>query len=130
MTTNEDIKRLREEHETRVWRTFLWAIGLCLCAVILPLFSALGYFKPQAEPLGQWFARSGAAMTVIAVFAQFKAASIATMIQGSTFGESWAFYHKYKRRQAFATRLSLVLVILGAMVWGYRDLLFPLPHAG
>jgi hypothetical protein len=61
MTTNHDIKRLREEHETRVWRTFLWAIGLCLCAVILPLFSALGFFKPQAEPLGQWFARSGAA---------------------------------------------------------------------
>jgi hypothetical protein len=130
MTTNQDIERLRKEHEARVWRTFLWAYGLCLCAVILPLFSTLGIFKPQAEPLGQWFARSGAMMTVLAVFAQFKAASIATMIAGSAFGESWAFYHKYKRRQAFAARLSLVLVIIGAIVWGYGDLLFPLPDVG
>ena len=40
--TNQDIERLRTEHETRVWRTFLWACGLCLCAVILPLLSMLG----------------------------------------------------------------------------------------
>jgi hypothetical protein len=128
--TDQDVERLRTEHETRVWRAFLWAYGLCLCAVILPLFSTLGIFKPQAEPLGQWFARSGAMMTVIAVFAQFKAASIATMIQGRAFGESWEFYRKYKRRQAFAAGLSLVLVVLGTIVWGYGDLLFPLPHAG
>ena len=89
--TNQDIERLRREHEARVWRAFLWAYGLCLCAVIPSLFSMLGIFKPQAEPLGQWFARSGAMMTVIAVFAQFRAANIATMIQGRAFGESWSF---------------------------------------
>ena len=123
--TNQDIERLRREHEARVWRAFLWAYGLCLCAVIPSLFSMLGIFKPQAEPLGQWFARSGAMMTVIAVFAQFRAANIATMIQGRAFGESWEFYHKYKHRQAVAAVLSLVLVVLGTIVWGYGDLLFP-----
>ena len=43
--TNQDIKKLREEHEARVWRTFLWAIGLCACAILPPLFSMLGCFK-------------------------------------------------------------------------------------
>jgi hypothetical protein len=123
--TDQDIKRLREEHEKRVWRAFLWACGLCLCAAILPLFSMLGIFKPRAEPLGQWFARSGAMMTVIAVFAQFRAASIATMILGSAYGESREFYHTYKRRQAAVAVVSLVLVVIGTVVWGYGDLLFP-----
>jgi hypothetical protein len=127
--TAQEVERLRREHEGRVCRAFLWAFGLCLCAVIPPLFSTLGIFTPQAEPLGQWFARSGAMMTVIAVFAQFKAASIATMIQGRAFGGSWGFYHKYKRRQTIVAVLSLVLVLIGTIVWGYGDLLFPLPHA-
>jgi hypothetical protein len=51
--------------------------------------------------------------------AQFKAASIATMIQGGAYGESRAFYRKYKRRQTIVTGLSLVLVVIGTFVWGY-----------
>jgi hypothetical protein len=123
--TAQEVERLRREHEGRVWRAFLWSYGLCLCAVIPPLFSTLGIFKPQAEPLGQWFARSGAMMTVIAVFAQFKAASIATMIQGRAFGESWAFYRKYKRRQTIVAVLSLVLVVIGTIVWGIWGFAIP-----
>ena len=67
-------------------------------------------------------------MTVIAVFAQFKATSITTMIQGRTYGESREFYRKYKCRQTIVAVLSLVLVVLGTIVWGYGDLLFPLPR--
>ena len=88
---NQEVERLRIEHEARVWRTFLRAIGLCLCAVILPLFSTRGIFKPQAEPRGQWVARSGAMMTGLAVFAQFKAASIAPLIHGSASGHRGGF---------------------------------------
>jgi hypothetical protein len=117
-------------YERRIRRAILWAFGLCVCAVIPPLFSMLGSFRPQAETPGQWFERSGALMTVIAVFAQFKAGSIATMIAGGTFGESWEAYHKYKRHQAVVAGLSLVLVVIGTIVWGYGDLLFPRPHAG
>ena len=117
-------------HESRIKQAILWAFVLCLCAVIPPLFSLVGSFRPQAEPPGQWFERSGAAMTVFAVFAQLKAGSIATMIAGGTFGESWEAYHKYKRHQAVAAVLSLVLVVIGTVVWGYGDLLFPRPRAG
>jgi hypothetical protein len=66
-------------------------------------------------------------MTVLAVFAQFKATSIAAMIAGGMFGESWEAYHKYKRSQALANGLSLVLVVVGTVVWGYGDLLFKPP---
>jgi hypothetical protein len=117
-------------YETRVRRAFLWAFMLCLCAVIPPLLSLAGMFRPPAEPPGQWFERSGAVMTVFAVFAQFKANSIATMIAGGTFGESWEAYRKYKGTLAWVAGLSLVLVVLGTVVWGYGDLLFPRPRAG
>jgi hypothetical protein len=118
------------EYEKRIKRAFLQVLVLCLCAVGLPLFSLTGIFRPQAEPLGQWFQRSGAVMTAFAVFAQFKAGGIATMIAGSTFAESWEAYHKYNRFQALAAVLSLVLVVIGTVVWGYGDLLFPRSHAG
>ena len=117
-------------YERRIRRAIVWSLVLCVCAVIPPLFSMLGSLKPQAEPLGQWFQRSGALMTVIAVFAQFKAGSIATMIAGTTFAESWEAYHKYKRHQAVVAGLSLVLVVIGTIVWGYGDLLFRCPQGG
>lgn len=126
--TASEVEKLNREHEKRIRRTILWAYGLCLCAVIPPLFLILGIFRPQPELFGQWFARSGAVMSAIAVVAQFKASGIATMIRGSTFGESWGFYRKYSRLQAFVDGLSLALVVTGTIVWGFGDLLFPLPH--
>jgi hypothetical protein len=118
-------------YERRVRRAIFWAFVLCLCALLPPLLSLPGGFRPQVaqtDTLGQWFERSGAVMTVFAVFAQFKAGGIATMIVGGTFGESWEAYHKYKHHQAVAAVLSLVLVVIGTVVWGYGDLLFPRPH--
>ena len=115
-------------YERRVRRAIFWAFVLCLCAVIPPLLSLPGGFRPQmgqADTPGQWFERSGAVMTAFAVFAQFKAGGIAAMIAGGTFGESWEAYHKYKRSQAAVTVLSLVLVVIGTVIWGYGDLIFP-----
>ena len=111
------------EHEHRIRWAFLWAFAFCLFSVIPPLLSLEGSFKPQAEPAGQWFQRSGAVMTAFAVFAQFKAGSIATMIAGGTFAESWEAYHKYKLYQILVAILSLSLIIVGTLIWGYGDLL-------
>jgi hypothetical protein len=59
-------------------------------------------------------------MTVFAVLAHFKAAGIsATMIAGGTFAETWEAYHKYNRLQVFAAWLSLALVVIGTLIWGY-----------
>jgi len=115
------------DYEKGIRRAFLQVLVLCLCAVVPPLFSLTGIFTPEEEPLGQWFQRSGAVMTAFAVFAQFKAAGIATMIAGGTFAETWEAYHKYNRFQALAAWLSLVLVVIGTLIWAYGDLLFPEP---
>jgi succinate dehydrogenase/fumarate reductase cytochrome b subunit len=106
---------------------FLQVLVLCLCAVVPPLFSLTGIFRPEEEAVGQWFQRSGAVMTAFAVFAHFKAGGIATMIAGTTFAETWEAYHKYNRLQALAAWLSLVLVVIGTLIWAYGDLLFPEP---
>ena len=49
------------------------------------------------------------------------------MIAGGTFAETWEAYHKYNRFQALAAWLSLVLVVIGTLIWAYGDLLFPEP---
>jgi hypothetical protein len=129
--TAQDAERLRREEDRRIRRAILWVFVLCVCAVIPPLLSMLGGFKPQAEPLGQWFQRSGAVMTIIAVFGQFRAASIAAMIApGGGWEETLGAFRKYKRLQNVVAVLSLVLAIIGTVIWGYGDLLFPLLHVG
>jgi hypothetical protein len=116
------------DHERRIKAAIQQVLILCLCAVVPPLFSLTGIFRPEDEPLGQWFQRAGIAMTVFAVLAHFKAAGIAaTMIAGGTFTETWEAYHKYNRLQALAAWLSLVLIVIGAVIWAYGDLLFPEP---
>jgi hypothetical protein len=116
------------DYEKRIKRAFLQVLVLCLCAVVPPLFSLTGIFAPEDEPLGQWFQRAGIVMTVFAVLAHFKAAGIAaTMIAGGTFAETWEAYHKYNRFQVLAAWLSLVLVVIGTLIWAYGDLVFPEP---
>jgi uncharacterized membrane protein YhaH (DUF805 family) len=120
-------------YERRIRRAIFWAFVLCLCAVMPPLLSLPGGLRPDAahaDTPGQWFERSGAVMTAFAVFAQFRAGGLAAMIAGGTFAESWQAYHKYKHYQTALAVLSLVLVVIGTVIWGYGDLLFPLPHAG
>lgn len=52
------------------------------------------------------------------------------MIAGGTLAELWEAHHKYRWYQALAAGLLLALVVIGTVVWGYGDLLFPHPHAG
>jgi hypothetical protein len=113
------------DYEKDIRRAFLQVLILCLCAVVPPLFSLTGILAPEEETLGQWFQRSGAVMTVLAAFAQFKASGIATMIAGGTFAETWEAYHKYSRFQTLAAWLSLILIVIGTVIWAYGDLLFP-----
>ena len=78
--------------------------------------------------MGNGSSAAGIVMTVFAVLAHFKAAGIATtMIAGGTFAETWEAYHKYNRLQTLAAWLSLVLVVIGTLIWAYGDLVFPEP---
>jgi hypothetical protein len=105
------------DYENRIRSAFLQVAILCLCAVLTPVFSMTGLLRPEDEPLGQWFTRSGAVMTAFAVLAQFIAGSIATMIAGGTFAETWEAYHKYARFQTLASWLSLILILIGTLIW-------------
>jgi hypothetical protein len=116
------------DYEKRIGHAFLEALILCLCALLPPLLSLTDIFRPEDEPLGQWFQRSGIVMTVLAVLAHFKAAGITTrMIAGGTFAETWEAYHKYNRFQTLAAWLSLILIVIGTLIWAYGDLVFPEP---
>jgi hypothetical protein len=116
------------DHEDRIKAAILQVLILCLCALLPPLFSLTGIFRPEDEPLGQWFQRAGIVMTVFAMLAHFKASGIAaTMIAGGTFAETWEAFHKYSRFQTLGAWLSLILIVIGAVIWAYGDLVFPEP---
>jgi hypothetical protein len=116
------------DHEDRIKAAILQVLILCLCALLPPLFSLTGIFRPEDEALGLWFQRSGIVMTVLAVLAHFKASGIATtMIAGGTFAETWEAFHKYSRFQTLGAWLSLILIVIGTLIWAYGDLLFPEP---
>lgn len=119
-----EIQALMDRHERRIKLTVLWAIALCVIAIAVPCLSAfVPVLKPNSEHTNLWFQRSGSLMTVIAVFANVKAASLLELIRGGTFGESWNMHHKYITLQKVANWTSVLLVCVGTIIWGYGDLL-------
>lgn len=98
--------------------------GYCACAPGVPILSLLNGLRPHDEAPGLWFGRSGAVMTAFAAFAQFKAAGIEMMLRGTTFAESWEAYRIHICHQQVLSWASLVLIVLGTLVWGYGDLIY------
>lgn len=62
-------------------------------------------------------------MTAMAVYPQSKAGNLHEMMRGGTFAGSWVFYFKYKGAQGIIATVSVVLAIIGTLIWGYCDLL-------
>lgn len=113
-----------QEDEKRIRQAFAKTLLLCLCACTPPLLSLVGLFRPNGVSPSQWFERSGSVMTVVAMLAQFETYSVSAMIRGGGFAESWDAYRKYSPYQNLAAALSLLLVAVGTVIWGYGDLWF------
>jgi len=119
-----EIQALMDQYERRVRREILWAISLCMIAIILPCVLAfVPVLKPKSEHANLWFQRSGSLMTVIAAVAYAKASNLLEMIRGGTFAESWSTYHKYSTLQHVVSWTSVILISIGTVIWGYGDLL-------
>lgn len=91
------------------WLLVLTAIGIASAAYV-------GLLNPVPSEPGPWFARSGALVTVLAIFAeQTVSKMLARMHNGIQLHVRWLVYPR---------RCAFVLIILGTIVWGYGDLLF------
>lgn len=100
-------------------------VGLCAVAVLAPLVSALVSFRTGN---GLWFARAGSLTVLFAAAVQFRLAQqsdaghrraqMSLAIGGLPLGGD------VSSLQTWLARISLWLMIVGTLVWGYGDLLF------
>lgn len=112
-----------KQHEDKIERQLFYVYALCLIALISSPVLTYCDLKPTSEPVSVWFQRTGGIMTIFAFLAQVRAASILEMTRGSTFVSSWRSHYKYGSSQRTVSVLSSALVILGAVIWAYGDLL-------
>ena len=99
---------------------------LIVCAVLSLIFGFFGWLKPAKEPLENWFMRSGAIVSIFSTLACFKLNSFLEQIRGGSFSESWVSWNKFINHQVVVSWIATVIGILGAVIWGYGDLVFKL----
>lgn len=98
-------------------------ILLCIAAIATPVAALFIPLRPASEPLPIWFQRSGAVTSVFAVVAQFRISAFYEAIKGGTFAESWQLFHFFIRRHRLVSRTAAAVTVIGAIIWGYGDLL-------
>jgi hypothetical protein len=108
--------------EIRLRRELLVVSVLCAFSIAVSLAALNSFLKPNSETVASWFQRSGALTTAVAVFAQLKIGNFLEEIRGGIFAESWIMHKKYHRHQSILSFASVVLVIVGTLVWAYGDL--------
>ncbi len=99
-------------------------VFLIVCAIGAGLFAYSGWLKPENDSPGIWFQRSGSITAIFSAFAQFRINNFLERIRGGTFAESWKLYNEFIRRQAMFSWAVTAIGIVGAVVWGYGDLIF------
>ncbi|WP_155274245.1 hypothetical protein [Pseudomonas chlororaphis] len=98
------------------FRQVAYAWLLLIAATVVAVAAYSGLLNPRPAEPGPWFSRSGALITVLAIFAeQVISKMLARMHNGIQPKVRWLVYPRY---------FAFLLIIFGTVVWGYGDLLF------
>jgi hypothetical protein len=103
-------------------------VSLIIFAIGAGIFAYSGWLKPQNDSPGIWFQRSGSITAIFSAFAQFRINNFLERIRGGTFKESWHLYFKFISRQVTISWVVTVIGVIGAVVWGYGDIIFKMIH--
>lgn len=99
-----------------LFRAVASAWGLLSAAIIVAVAAYIGALNPRIEQPGEWFARSGALVTVLAIFAELVIAKMfARMHVGIQPKVRWLVYPR---------SIAFIVIVIGTFVWGYGDLLY------
>ena len=95
-------------------------------AVLVPLFALFIPMKPESVSSGEWFARSGAAMVILALLAETQAIAVYNLCNpsGIVANSFIPFKKKYGHWVGKLNTLALVLIAVGTFIWGDGDLFF------
>jgi hypothetical protein len=115
--------------ESSINRELLLIIPLLILSVVIPTCAWHGVLQQDAS-VSIWFQRSGSLTVLFAVWAEYKIFKIRALTNPmSDGGETWqdlahqgALKTKYKKMLAVINFISVTLVIIGTLIWGYGDL--------
>ncbi|KJZ09589.1 hypothetical protein TW85_21855 [Marinomonas sp. S3726] len=112
-------------YEKRFKRERLRFSIFALLAIIAPVVALVIPIRPEEVSLDNWFARSGAAMVVLALLAESNAFKIFNLFNPSGMVEVGfdEFRRKYWGWPARLNKTAFILVAVGTLIWGYGDLL-------
>ena len=122
---NETPAECWAKHELKIQRLIFWMSAFAIIGVITMLLPFINATRPASQTLGAWWSRAGAPMTVFAILSQNVATRLGDHLQFGAFGSSEmvALRQKYLPVHAAGFRLSIVLTVVGTLIWGYGDLL-------
>lgn len=113
-----------EDHISQITSGFRYWIVLALIAVLTPIVAL--FFNPSGDSMGVWFQRSGSITVVFGLLAEIRASRIKLLSSADSrpflYGPIY-LKRKYSSKAKWADRGSLLVVILGTVIWGYGDLL-------
>lgn len=88
---------------------------MILAAIAFSALAYFGAFRPDGQDPGTWFARSGAVVTVLAIYAERILASLIPRLNSDVQPlVRWMFYPR---------QVCFGLIVMATVVWGYGDLL-------
>lgn len=99
-----------------LFRKVACAWGLLIVAIVVAVAAYMGALNPRPEQPGEWFSRSGALLTVLAIFAE--------LVIAKMFSRMHAGIQPKVRWLVYPRSLAFILIIIGTFVWGYGDLLY------
>lgn len=100
---------------------FLW---LALASISAPFIALLVPIRPESIDLENWFARSGAAMVVLALLSETYAIKMLNIFNPSGTEELGLneFRQDYFEQTIMLNRIAFLLIAIGTLIWGYGDL--------
>lgn len=101
---------------SELWRRVSCAVFLMLLAVVVPVLSHYGAFKPPTEGTSAWVMRSGALVTMLALLADHLLAEAVPRLTNALSG----FFKPF----SLMRKVAALEMILGTAIWGYGDRLF------
>lgn len=104
--------------------------GLLIFSNIIIILAFYGTLLPENETPETWFARSGAAVTVLSLFSFdtnnriYQLLNPIGVVGGSSININVEKRDLLLQYSNLLKYLSLVLAIIGTLIWGYGDILF------
>lgn len=115
------------KHERWTIRRLGISVVALLLSVIWLVFSFCGIGMPASLDVGDWFQRSGAAVTVLCVFNQQVLASIPVYLlpQNGLFSDgsripAWIKFRKYL---PYLAHVNFAVMLFATITWGYGDII-------